>query len=165
MPATTPYHIYPCGDHAITIELGSGIDIATNQKIIALFEKLTEQKIPGVKDIIPAYHTLTLVYDLALLKKKNRSSCIYDMMYGHLQNAANAINIQAVAQKEIIKIPVCYDISLAPDIASLAETHGLSIDDVISLHTGKTYRVFMIGFLPGFAYMGSVDEKLITPRK
>jgi inhibitor of KinA len=56
-------------------------------------------------------------------------------------------------------------LSLAPDIISLAETHELSVEEVISLHTAKIYRVYMIGFLPGFAYMGSVDEKLTTPRR
>ncbi len=159
-----PYHIYPCGDHAVTIELGNKIDASINQKIIALFQYFSEQKITGVKDIIPAYHTLTLVYDLSSLKKKNPANNVYELMSDHLQKAFNTVTVNNTITRSI-SIPVCYDISLAADIASLAEMHKLSIEEVITLHTNKSYRVFMIGFLPGFAYMGSVDEKINTPRR
>ena len=165
MSATIPYHIYPCGDHAITIELGDKVDAAINKKVISIFRYLTEQPITGVIDIIPAYHTLTLVYDLVLLKKQNKSSSVYEMMYEQLQKAMDTVTVDYVSQSRLVKIPVCYDISLAPDIITLAESHQLSIDEVIRLHTAKTYRVYMIGFLPGFSYMGKVDEKIITPRK
>jgi inhibitor of KinA len=158
------YRIYPCGDHAVTIELGDKIDASVNQKIIALFKFLKEQKFTGVKDIIPAYHTLTLVYDLASLKKNNSGNSVYEKMSQHLKNAFDKISITGTTPGST-RIPVCYDLSLGPDISSLAELHQLSIDEVIKLHTAKTYRVYMIGFLPGFAYMGTVDEKINTPRK
>lgn len=165
MPASTPYRIYPCGDHAITIELGDTVDAATNEKVMALFRELTGKRIAGVRDIIPAYSTLTLVYDLVSLKKKGQTASVYEMMHKHLQEVAKMVSIGITTPARLVKIPVCYDESLAPDLVSLAESHQLSIDEVIKLHTGKTYRVFMIGFLPGFAYMGTVDEKIITPRK
>lgn len=161
---STPYHIYPCGDHAVTIQLGDKIDASVNQKIIALFKYLSAQKLTGVRDIIPAYHTLTLVYDLETLKKKDQANIVYELMSGHLQKAFDVVTINTTTTRSI-SIPVCYDVSLAPDIASLAETNKLSIEEVITLHTNKSYRVYMIGFLPGFAYMGSVDEKINTPRR
>ncbi|MDB5211229.1 MAG: hypothetical protein JWQ30_2056 [Sediminibacterium sp.] len=162
---STPYHIYPCGDHAVTIELGDGINAAVNQNVISLFQYLTEHKIEGMKDMIPAYNTLTIVYDTSLLKKKNPGIPVYETISAHLQKAAGLANEKNAARARLIKIPVCYDPSLAPDLVSLAETHQLSVDEVVKLHTARTYRVYMIGFLPGFAYMGSVDEKIITPRK
>ncbi len=161
---SAPYHIYPCGDHAVTIELGDKINASINQKIIALFQFLSEQKLTGVKDIIPAYHTLTLVYDLPTLKKKNPANGVYELMCRHLQKAFDTVAINTTVTR-LVSIPVCYDLSLAPDIVSLAETNKLSIEEVIMLHTNKTYRVYMIGFLPGFAYMGSVDEKINTSRR
>jgi inhibitor of KinA len=163
--STSPYHIYPCGDHAVTIELGDAIDININQKVISLFHHLSENKIEGVKDLIPAYNTLTLVYDVFLLKKKHPAISVYETMCSYLQKAAALIKEEISAARRLMKIPVCYDPQLAPDIVSLAETHQLTVDEVVRLHTAKIYRVYMIGFLPGFAYMGSVNEQLITPRR
>jgi inhibitor of KinA len=159
------YHIYPCGDHAVTIELGDAIDITINQKIIFLFRYLKELNIYGVRDVIPAYHTLTLVYDLALLKKQNPKASVYDEMKAHLQKAFDLMKETPAVTTKLVEIPVCYDPSLAPDIVSLAAEHKLSVEEVVKLHTEKTYRVYMTGFLPGFAYMGTVDAKINTPRK
>ena len=161
----TPYHIYPCGDHAVTIELGDGINADINQKVITLFQYLSENKIEGVKDLIPAYNTLTLVYDVFLLKRKAPGISVYETMSSYLQRAAALVREEVIDQPRLMKIPVCYDPLLAPDIVSLAETHQLTVEEVVTLHTAKIYRVYMIGFLPGFAYMGSVDEKLVTPRR
>lgn len=162
---TTPYHIYPCGDHAVTIELGDKISEGINQKVISLFHYLTENKMEGIKDLVPAYNTLTLVYDTFLLKKKAPAISVYETMCLYLQKAAALINEEITAAPRLMQIPVCYDPLLAPDIVSLAETHQLTVEEVVKLHTEKSYRVYMIGFLPGFAYMGSVDKKLVTPRR
>jgi inhibitor of KinA len=158
-------HIYPCGDHAVTIELGDEINIAINQKIIFLFRYLKELNIYGVRDVIPAYHTLTLVYDLALLKKQNPKNSVYEEMKAHLQKAFDLMKDATAVATKLVEIPVCYDPSLAPDIISLAALHELSVEEVVQLHTGKSYRVYMTGFLPGFAYMGAVDDKINTHRK
>lgn len=162
--STPSYHIYPCGDHAVTIQLGDEISVSVNQKLIALFQHLKQNSIEGVKDMIPAYNTLTLVYDLALLKKKYPANSVYEKICLQLQEAATLITTETPAASRLVNIPVCYDISLAPDIVSVSEIHQLRVDDIIQLHTAQTYRVYMIGFLPGFAYMGSVDEKINTPR-
>ena len=165
MSVTPAYHIYPCGDHAVTIELGDTVDAAINQKVIALFACLKRQQLNGVKDIIPAYHTVTIVYDVVLLKKQATDITVYEMICAQIEKAIDSFNAEAPTTTRLMRIPVCYDLSLAPDITSLAALHKISIDEVIRLHTGKTYRVYMIGFLPGFAYMGTVDDKISTPRK
>jgi len=165
MPATPAYHIYPCGDHAITISFGDVIDHAINQQIIAFFHYLKSQQIFAVKDIIPAYHTVTLVYDLLLLKRNQPQKNVYESMRQYLINAAERFTISVTDAPRQIRIPVCYDQSLAPDLLSIAETNRLDTEAIIKLHTSKTYRVYMIGFQPGFAYMGSIDEKIRVPRK
>lgn len=165
MSASPAYQIYPCGDHAITITWGNAITEAANQQVMALYQYLCERKITGVLDLIPAYSSLTLVYDLAMLIKKNPERSVYAMMESQLQQAAHSVKWQTdtIPNKKII--PVCYDQSLAPDLSALAALHQLTIEEVIQLHTAPTYRVYMIGFLPGFAYMGSVDERIRTARK
>jgi inhibitor of KinA len=165
MSTPIPYHIYPAGDHAVTIELGDEISIDINQKVISLFNYFSNHPVDGIKDLIPAYNTLTLVYDIALLQKKFPGISVYERMYVLLQKSAEEIGKPTIQSARRVSIPVCYDVSLAPDIVSLAEIHQLTVDEVIRLHTSQIYHVYMIGFLPGFAYMGSVDKKIITPRK
>jgi len=163
MSTPTPHRIYPCGDHAVTIELGERIDAATNRKVISLFTYLQSLAIVGVRDIIPSYHSVTVVYDLELLAKRYPLP-VFETMCNQLIQAADACTV-APAKSRLVQVPVCYAVSMAPDIESVAALHSLGVDEVIQLHTAKTYRVYMIGFLPGFAYMGSVDEKIITPRR
>lgn len=132
---------------------------------MALYHYLCERKITGVLDLIPAYTSLTLVYDLAALIKKFPGRSVYAMMESELQEAMRLVELYTVTISNRITIPVCYDQSLAPDLVALAELHQLTVEEVIQLHTAQTYRVYMIGFLPGFAYMGSVDERIRTARK
>lgn len=165
MAATYSYNMYPCGDHAVTVELGDQVDVTINQAVISLFSFLKDQSLTGVKDIIPAYHTLTLVYDTTLLKKIIVQTTVYEWVCEQIQKAIETCKITVAKKPTFVRMPVCYDLSLAPDLETVAASHQLSIEDVIQLHTGKSYRVFMIGFLPGFAYMGSLDKKIITPRR
>jgi inhibitor of KinA len=157
--------MYPCGDHALTIEWGNEIDVSVNKSVIALFKVLQEANIKGVKDIIPAYNSVTVVYDTALLKKDAKTKTVYEWVSREVGKLIDIAVIDTEKNAKLVRIPVCYDISLAPDLVSLAAEHNLTIEEVVKLHVGKTYRVYMIGFLPGFAYMGSVDERIATPRK
>ncbi|HEY1020467.1 MAG TPA: 5-oxoprolinase subunit PxpB [Sediminibacterium sp.] len=165
MSSSPAYQIYPCGDHAITITWGNSITVSANQQVMALYQYLCERKITGVLDLIPAYTSLTIVYDLAAMIKKNPGQSVYAIMESQLQEAARSVEIHTVMVSNKVTIPVCYDLSLAPDLSELAALHQLTIEEVIQLHTSPTYRVYMIGFLPGFAYMGSVAERIRTARK
>ncbi len=165
MPEKINYHIYPCGDHAVTVQFGNQITLAANQRAVALFHHLQNHPLPGVKDMIPAYNSLTLVYDIISLKKIQPGNSVYEQVSGYLHNTIGEVTERDVNTGQLTRIPVCYDLSLATDLASLAALHQMSTGDVIALHCGKTYRVYMIGFLPGFAYMGTVDKRIVTPRR
>lgn len=165
MSSSLAYQIYPCGDHAITITWSDTISLEANQQVLAVYHYLRERKIAGVLDLIPAYTSLTLVYDLAMLIKKNPDQSVYTMMESQLQEAARLVTLDTATIPNRITIPVCYDLLLAPDLVELAALRQLSVEEVIQLHTAQTYRVYMIGFLPGFAYMGSVDARIRTARK
>lgn len=156
------YHIYPLGDHAITITLGISINEGINQQIGSLFYTLQQQKIPFIKDLIPAYCSLTVVYDAAAVLEKQ--SAPFSYMKQQLEKAMKEIATVLVPPRSI-EIPVCYDLSLGIDLEEMAITKDLSVEELIQLHSNHTYRVFMIGFLPGFSYMGTVPEKIIMPRK
>ncbi|MBI2284352.1 MAG: 5-oxoprolinase subunit PxpB [Bacteroidetes bacterium] len=159
------YQYYACGDHAVTIALGNGVSVAVNEQVMRLYRYLVAQKAEAVLDIIPAYNSLTVVYNPLLLIRKYPGRSPYGMMQSRLQQSVAAMgHIQEQTARKM-EIPVCYDRSLAPDMETVAALHQLPVAEVIRLHTATAYRVYMIGFLPGFAYMGSVQEKLITPRK
>lgn len=163
---STGFTIYPLGDHAITIEFGNEINLDTNQNVIALFHFFQSNPFKGLKDLVPAYTTLTIVYDIIQIKKHCAATqTAYDWLEQHIVHILQTQQLQFTQITRSIKIPVCYHPTVAPDIVRLADEHKLTVDEVITLHTGTTYHVYMLGFLPGFPYMATVHEKLVTPRK
>ena len=113
-------------------------------------------------DIIPAYASLTIVYDVVAIRKQYPSA--YEWVRGELERALEIIKEDRIVSVRTIQIPVCYDLSFAPDSKRLAIERKISIEKLIELHTQQTYRVYMIGFLPGFAYIGTVDDRIASPR-
>jgi len=157
-----PYNIYNCGDHAVTVSFGNVIDINTNEKVMALFQQLNMLNIEGIKDIITAYTTLTLVYDLQKIKQQTQQTACSFIS----EKIETAIKNMSVLQTNntAIEIPVCYDKDFGIDLERVAQHTQISIHEIIQIHTSKTYDVYMLGFLPGFAYMGIVDERISAPR-
>jgi inhibitor of KinA len=155
--------MFSLGDHALTIKLSDTVDEVVNQKIISLFHHLKKQTIPGVKDLIPAYNSITVVYDVAVIRKNN--SCSISFIKNEIEHAVINCDFTTTPSTKIIEIPVCYDVSFGIDLEEMSQQKQISIDEIIQLHCSKTYRVYMIGFIPGFAYMASVDKKIITNRK
>ena len=168
MSATLPYQLYAISDQAITLDFGGPISEETNDRVHRLVASLQQNMLPGITDIIPAYNSVTVVYDYMTVYQqqlKNKNSLpVYSLIECWIENSVNQQSIENEDDKKEIIIPVCYDKSVGVDIEFVAKSHALSIEQVIELHTAKTYRVFMNGFLPGFAYMGIVDERISMPR-
>jgi len=156
------YSIFPSGDHAITISFGNQIDLKHNSQVHQLFASLRQQQQTFWMDIIPAYTSLTIVYDVGAIRKQYPSA--YEWVRGELEKALENIKEDGIVSVRTIKVPVCYDLSFAPDSKGLAANKKISIDELIELHSQVTYHVYMIGFLPGFAYMGTVDDRIASPR-
>lgn len=156
------YTIFPLGDSALTIEFGNKIDVHLNQKVLQLFKRL-QQFSPFIKDIIPAYSSLTVCYDILSLHTKDKTA--FEAMSEMIVPVLTAELPVADDYSRQLRIPVCYDEIFALDLKEVALQKSISTNEVIRLHTARTYRVYMIGFLPGFPYMGQVDERIATPRK
>jgi inhibitor of KinA len=160
------YHTFPLGDSAITVEFGNAINEQLNEKIIFLFEQLRQKPIPGLKEIVPAYHTLTFHYDIFSVKKAASSGfSAYDWIKGEIEKEMNIHINGKQTNGNHFNIPVCYENEYAPDIGQLAQHFNISVEELIRIHSARTYRVYMLGFLPGFAYLGSVNEKISASRK
>lgn len=144
------------GDSAILIEFGNDISPEINRKITATVSLLKEQQIEGVVDLIPAFCSLLVSYDLRIVS--------YEMMEERLRQLVKVDVKSEVGERKVIEIPVCYGGEYGPDIATVAEHAGMTETEVIALHSSKDYLIYMIGFLPGFSYLGGLDERLNTPR-
>lgn len=155
--------IYPLGDGALTISFGNVMDEGIHQSVLQLFQGLRALSFPFIIDIVPAYSSLTVYYNVLLLhtEEKTAFDAIKEKLLPLLDHKSEAI----AEEGRIIAIPVCYAQPFAPDLEEIALQKGLSAEEVIHLHTSLTYRVYMIGFLPGFPYMGRVDSRIATPRK
>jgi inhibitor of KinA len=163
----TKFVIFPIGDNAVTIDLGNRINESFNRKVLGMQQWLSDRAMDGVKDLIVAYSSLTIFYDPVVIKKKHSiSSSVFQFMKSKLEEAwANASPSEEKPGEQLVRIPVCYDNEFGFDLDFVAGMKKLSKDEIIQLHVSKIYRVYMIGFLPGFSYLGEVDEKLVISRK
>jgi len=160
-----PVTILPLGDHAITITFGNTIDENINQQALSFFNFLKDREMTGVKDVIPTYTSVTVVYDIMAIHKYDKTISAFDYIHHEIEKALQDVNEYKTETGKIIQIPVCYDVILGIDLNEMAEQKDLSIEEIVQLHSSVTYRVYMIGFMPGFPYMGKVNDKIATPRK
>jgi inhibitor of KinA len=160
MPNT--YTLYAAGDHALTVSFGSDLNPQLNQYVLALANELTKEP-SWYRDIIPSSSTLTIVYNPVVIRRFKTASA-FNWVKSKVTEVIKSNSAPITVSGRRVLIPVCYDPAFGFDLKALAKTNKLSVDEVIELHTQQTYRVYMLGFLPGFAYMGIVNEKLATPR-
>ena len=156
--------IQPTGDHALTVTFGDAIDESINKQVLSFFHFLQQQNIEGVKDFIPAYSSLTVVYDIVTIRQHHGIPA-FEYMHNQIENGLKNSNVEAEESTKLLHIPVCYDVSLGIDLQEIALQKNITIEEIIELHSASTYRVYMIGFLPGFAYMGGVDARIQTARR
>jgi inhibitor of KinA len=154
----------PLSDRSLLVIFGNTIDAVLNDQVIFLHKQLLQSGFPGFIESVPSYASLAVFFDAMQIKYFTQTPVV-DFVKTCLLELLKQPYLASILSTNTIKIPVCYHPSFGLDIEAVSAIHQLSINDVIRLHTAKVYRVFMIGFLPGFAYMGTVDEQLITNRK
>ena len=148
--------ILTAGDSSVLIQFGNTIDPEINYRISATVQMMREQHIVGVTDIIPAFCSLLINYDPRVITFAE----IKERMEGILKMEIKA----GAKRKKVYEIPVCYGGEYGPDIQNIADHAGLSVEEVIDIHTSRDYLIYMLGFLPGFTYLGGLDERIHTPR-
>jgi inhibitor of KinA len=149
--------IYNIHDLAITIEFAQEISEATNMQVIALQHAIESSPLKGFIECVPAYGSLTVYFNEQVSATTVRS-WLSDL-------SAQVSDTSFATEGKQISIPVCYDPSLGTDLPWVSSHLNLSLEEIISLHTSVVYRVYMIGFIPGFPYMGTLPEQLEVPRK
>ena len=166
MEATPRHTIFHISDSALTIDFGNIVNEDLNRIILALFNRLQTHPLTGMIEAVPAYSSLTIYYDLNKVKKRIPvGNTIADSMESLLDELVNEVRDVPEPPGRSITVPVCYEPPYAMDISAVADKNGLRVEEVIERHVSRSYRVHMLGFLPGFAYMGEVDTSISMPRK
>jgi inhibitor of KinA len=159
------YRLYPLGDSALVVEFGDQIAPAVFDRVQAFSKCLAHHPIAGMVEQVPAFTTVTVYYDplpwfkTGEVSPYQAAAQALEQLLQHLPPAATAYT------PSLKEIPVCYGGIYGPDLDFVAQTNGLTPEEVITLHTSVDYLVYMIGFAPGFPYLGGMDEKIAAPRK
>ncbi|TPG65402.1 5-oxoprolinase subunit PxpB [Hymenobacter nivis] len=164
VPPGAPAQLYPLGDAAVVVQFGEGISPVTHAAIQAFGAHLAQHPFTGLRECVPAFTTLTVYYDPWLVSDGGRHPP-YETVAATLRKMLAAAGAPAVAaEADLVEIPVCYGDAFGPDLEFVAHHAGLSAAEVIARHAAPEYLVHMIGFAPGFPYLGGLDARLATPR-
>jgi len=149
------------GDTGLVLEFGDTIDRKTAARVTRADRRLQDEigagRLQGVVEIVPTYRSLTVIFDPLSLPRRELTEQLLPLLDDQLDAAGPPLRSW--------QLPVCYDPEYGPDLETVARTRGLAPAEIIDLHVGRSYTVYMIGFLPGFPYMGDLDPALQMPRR
>ena len=144
------------GEETWVVEFEPRLDPNTNDRVLAMARAMDRQKLAGVLDVVPAIASLAVHVDGDLIDEEVLSATL---------DRLSEVRVEPESSRASHDVPVCYEGACGPDLEAVAEWSGCSTSEVIARHSGIEYRVFMIGFLPGFAYLGTVDDRIAAPRR
>ncbi len=157
--------LYPLGDAAVVVHFGDEIGEETHRQVRAFAAYLAEHPFEGLVEYVPAFTTVTVYYNPWVISEKGQFNP-YTKVTGFLQRMLPFVAESTQQQSQrVVEIPVVYGGDFGPDLEVVAAHNGLSPEEVIALHTQPDYLVYMIGFAPGFPYLGGLPEKIATPRR
>src|SRR5262249_24021102 len=161
VPVMPDYKVLPAGDTAVIVEFGETVDRRLSAAVLALAQRLDELRLDGIVETVPTFRSLMVQFDPLVLPAAALEARIGELMQG-LRMTEKA--------GRLWRLPACYDVQLAPDLHDVAARTGLTPGQVVERHSALTYHVYMLGFLPGQAYMGDLPDELalarrVTPRQ
>ncbi|MDR0396937.1 MAG: 5-oxoprolinase subunit PxpB [Oscillospiraceae bacterium] len=148
----------PAGERALVVEFGDAIDPEINARVVGLAGSLARKPIPGVREYVVSYRSLLVMFDPMRVGERGLK-----LRLAWRLRASPKVDSDR-APSAAVELPVCYGGGFGPDLPDVAAHTGLSVEEVVRRHSAAVYRVYMIGFMPGFPYLGGLDETLATPR-
>lgn len=150
------FNITVAGDSALNLEFARIITPETSTMIRIAAQNLTDDPLDGIIELVPTFCSLMVYYDPLVVS--------FDELSLRLRSKLRDLGPADAYAKKVVEIPVCYGGEFGPDIQTVADHAKLTVSEVIELHSSRDYLIDMLGFLPGFAYLGGLDERLHTPR-
>jgi len=152
-----PCRVVPAGDSALVVEFEARIDAAVNARAIQLADALQAARLPGVLDVVPTFRSVAIYFDPLHTNG--------DALFARVEAEAAKPSTDLDTDRRAVRIPVCYGGEFGPDLSAVAAFSHMDEAEVVATHTARTYRAFMVGFVPGFAYLGIVDDRIAMPRR
>lgn len=172
MQDVNKYELYPLGDSALVVQLGPGIDVETHRRVQIFVKALEERPFAGMIELVPAFASVTVFYDPVRVLQGDlfRSDAVaegtpYERVCASVEPLLGEWTREVEYQPQVVEIPVCYGGDFGPDLGLVAEHNGLTPDEVVEIHASGEYLVYMIGFAPGFPYLGGMSERIAAPRR
>lgn len=159
------YTVSPLGDEAVVMDFGGEVTSEKQKYIMNVSTYLDDNPIPGMVEYIPAYTTITIFYNVMEVLAKSAGANVFDFVLDEIEQMVSQFPEGSETQSNIIEIPVCYGGEFGPDLEIVARQNNLSKQEVIDIHVSGDYTVHMIGFAPGFPFVGGMSDKIATPRK
>lgn len=156
------FTLEPLGDNSIIIELGDDISREIQQKVKKVSSFFEEHSFDWMIETVPGFTTVAVFYDPS---KIETATLPYETVCEELTTLLEGLSVDQDAEPRIVEIPVCYGGELGPDLEEVAEHNGITPEEVIDIHSNGEYTVYMIGFAPGFPYIGGMSEKIAAPRR
>ncbi|HRD94915.1 MAG TPA: 5-oxoprolinase subunit PxpB [Rubrivivax sp.] len=151
-------NILKAGEGGLVVDFGDRIDPAVNARVHRLARAIAQALPDLAREIVPTYRSLMVLFNPLQTSRQSLEARIRQLLQGLGVTAGQA------EQARVVEIPVCYGGAYGPDLAHVAEHNGLGMEEVIGIHTAKPYLVYMLGFTPGFPYLGGMSERIATPR-
>ena len=154
--ASRPSRFLSCGDTALVVEFGDTINRALSERVLHLRDRIRAAALPGVVTLVPTFRSLMIHYDPLVTDRATLEAAISRLMHG---------SDTLERTRRSFEIPVCYEDAMAPDLREVAARVGIDSDEVVALHGSGRYHVYMVGFVPGYPYLGDLPEALALPRR
>lgn len=148
--------IMPAGDGAVIAEFGTVIDETINDCVHNLARSLSEQNINGIIELVPTFRSLLIYYDCLILS--------FEEIKNIINVSFHTLKTTKEKKRRIVKIPCCYGARFGVDLSDLEQLTNLTREEIIAIHSSVDYKIYMLGFLPGFVYLGNMDKRIVAPR-
>lgn len=148
----------PAGEQGLVVEFGKEIDPAVNARVCRLARILSARRVPGILETVPTYRSLLVVFDPLILPRERLVASVEDVLAGPVPED------RIGGPGKVVDLPVCYGGEFGPDLEFVARHNHLAVGEVIAIHSGVFYLVYMLGFTPGFPYLGGMPGRIAAPR-